>query len=240
MPGSYFGDDAETQLATILANQALQGDYVGLGLDDFGADEESLAADVIAADMLFSADPTPANARASAAAKMRLRRAKGAKANMAAGAIQRAAVQSAAMSQLDRQAMARAAGKIPFSTTGEDTTQVKTEILPIPPTLIAAAGQVTIPVRPTRSMQINSIVFPSLLAATAVCRVASIEILGLQQLNGPGGVHCSGLTEVRTSRVLKGSTAQAGQDILVTIVNTSALPQTIEGWFEGPDLVRVT
>jgi hypothetical protein len=238
MSGSYFGDDAETQLATILANQALQGDYVGLGLDDFGADEESLSADVIAADMLFSADPTPANARASAAAKMRLRRAKGAKAG--AGAMQRVAVQSAAMQQLDRQALARAAGKVPFSATGEDNTSVKTEILPIPPTAILANGQVTIPVRPTRSMQINSIVFPSLLAATAVCRVASIEILGLQQLNGAGGVHCSGLTEVRTSRVLKGSTAQAGQDILITIVNTSAQPQTIEGWFEGPDLVRTT
>lgn len=240
MQGSYFGDDAETQLATILANQALQGDYVGLGLDDFGQDEESLSADVIAADMLFSADPTPANARASAAAKMRLRRAKSAKAGAAAGMMQRAAVQSAAMQQLDRQAMARAAGKVPFSTTGEDATSVKTEILPIPPTAVPGLGQVTIAVRPTRSMQINSIIFPSLLAATAVCRVVSIEILGLQQLNGPGGVHCSGLTEVRTARVLKGSTAQAGQDILVTIANTAAGAQTIEGWFEGPDLVRVT
>ena len=236
MNGSYFGDDAETQLATVLAN--LQGDYVGLGLDDFGQDEESLSADVIAADMLFSAHPTPQNARASAAAKMRLRKAKGARAG--AGMMQRAAVQSAAMQQLDRQAMARSAGKIPFSTTGEDATSVKTEILPIPVTAIGAGAQVTIAVRPTRSMQINSIIFPSLLAATAVCRVVSIEILGLQQLNGPGGVHCSGLTEVRTSRVLKGSTAQAGQDILVTIANTSGLAVNIEGWFEGPDLVRVT
>jgi len=237
MNGSYFGDDAETQLATILANQALQGDYVGLGLDDFGQDEESLSADVIAADMLFSADPTPANARASAAAKVRLRRAKGARAG---GMMQRAAVQSAAMQQLDRQALARAAGKVPFSTTGEDTSSVKTEILPIPVTAIPGLGQVTIAVRPTRSMQINSIIFPSLLAATAVCRVVSIEILGLQQLNGAGGVHCSGLTEVRTARVLKGSTAQAGQDILVTIQNTAAGAQNIEGWFEGPDIVRVT
>jgi hypothetical protein len=153
---------------------------------------------------------------------------------------QRAAVQSAAMQHMQRQAIARAAGKTPFSTTGEDTSSVKTEILPIPPTAIGAGAAITIPVRPIRSMQINSIIFPSLLAATAVCRLTSVQILGLEQLNGPGGVHCSGLTEVRTARVLKGSTAQAGQDILVQITNTSALAQTIEGWFEGPDIVRVT
>jgi hypothetical protein len=228
----YFGNDAEQQLATILASQGLAGDYVGL--DDFGEDE-ALEADVIAADMLFEADPTPANAQAAALAKMRAARGKVRK----AAPMQRA-VQNAAMQHMQRQAIARAAGKTPFSTTGEDTSSVKTEILPIPQTLIGAGLTVTIPVRPTRSMQINSVIFPSLLAATAVCRVGSIQILGLEQLNGPGGVHCSGLTEVRTARVLKGSTAQAGQDILVQIQNTSALPQTIEGWFEGPDIVRVT
>jgi hypothetical protein len=229
----YFGNDAEQQLATILASQGLAADY--LGLDDFGEDE-ALEADVIAADMLFEADPTPANAQAAAMAKMRASRSKGRK----AAPIQRAAVQQAAMQHMQRQAIARAAGKTPFSTTGEDTSSVKTEILPIPPTPIGAGAAITIPVRPIRSMQINSIIFPSLLAATAVCRLTSVQILGLEQLNGPGGVHCSGLTEVRTARVLKGSTAQAGQDILVQITNTSALAQVIEGWFEGPDIVRVT
>jgi hypothetical protein len=229
----YFGNDAEQQLATILASQGLAADY--LGLDDFGEDE-ALEADVIAADMLFEADPTPANAQAAAMAKMRASRSKGRK----AAPIQRAAVATAAMQHMQRQAIARAAGKTPFSTTGEDTSSVKTEILPIPPTAIGAGAAITIPVRPIRSMQINSIIFPSLLAATAVCRLTSVQILGLEQLNGPGGVHCSGLTEVRTARVLKGSTAQAGQDILVQITNTSALAQVIEGWFEGPDIVRVT
>jgi len=229
----YFGNDAEQQLATILASQGLAADY--LGLDDFGEDE-ALEADVIAADMLFEADPTPANAQAAAMAKMRASRSKGRR----AAPIQRAAVQQAAMQHMQRQAIARAAGKTPFSTTGEDTSSVKTEILPIPPTPIGAGAAITIPVRPIRSMQINSIIFPSLLAATAVCRLTSVQILGLEQLNGPGGVHCSGLTEVRTARVLKGSTAQAGQDILVQITNTSGLAQVIEGWFEGPDIVRVT
>lgn len=224
----YFGNDAEQQLATILASQGLAADYYGL--DDFGEDA-ALEADVIAADMLFEADPTPANAQAAALAKMKAARAKRAKG---------APIQRAALQNLQRQALARQAGKIAFSTTGEDTSQVKTEILPIPPTLIAAATTVTIPVRPIRSMQINSVIFPSLLAATAVCRLTSVQILGLEQLNGPGGVHCSGLSEVRTSRVLKGSTAQAGQDILVQIANTSAGAVTIEGWFEGPDIVRVT
>ena len=229
----YFGNDAEQQLATILASQGLSGDYIGL--DDFGEDV-ALEADVIAADMLFEADPTPANAQAAAMAKMRASRGR----NRRAAPIQRAAVQNAAVQHMQRQAIARAAGKTPFSTTGEDTSSVKTEILPIPPTPIGAGAAITIPVRPIRSMQINSIIFPSLLAATAVCRLTSVQILGLEQLNGPGGVHCSGLTEVRTSRVLKGSTAQAGQDILVQITNTSAVAQVVEGWFEGPDIVRVT
>ncbi len=238
----YFGDDAEMQLATLLANPALSADM--LGLDDFSGDsEDAMMADVIAADMMFGADPTPANARASAMAKTRLaqsRRARG-----GGQMVPQQAVQSAAMQNLQRQVLARQAGKRPFQTTGEDSTAVKTEILPIPPTLLHAGQTLTIAVRPTRSMQINSIIFPSLLAATAVCRVTSISILGLEQLNGVGGVHCSGLTEVRTSRVLKGSTAQAGQDINITIVNTNVgvAPigdATIEGWFEGPDLVRVT
>ena len=229
----YFGNDAEQQLATILASQGLAADY--LGLDDFGQDE-ALAADVIAADMLFEADPTPQNAQAAGLARARATASRRRKMMVPQGA----AVQQAAMQHMQRQAIARAAGKTPFSTTGEDTSSVKTEILPIPPTAIGIGAAITIPVRPIRSMQINSIIFPSLLAATAVCRLTSVQILGLEQLNGPGGVHCSGLTEVRTARVLKGSTAQAGQDILVQITNTSALAQVIEGWFEGPDIVRVT
>jgi hypothetical protein len=230
----YFGDDTTDQLATILASQGALGlDY--FGADDFGQDDAALEADVLAADMLFEADPTPANAAARLQTRRRLATRRRTQ-PMAASAM----VKSAAMQQLQRQGAARAAGKIPFSTTGEDTTAVKTEMLPIPPTLIAAGLTVTIPVRPIRSMQINSVVFPSLLTATAVCRLTSVQILGLEQLNGPGGIHCSGLTEVRTARVLKGSTAQAGQDILVQINNTSAGAVTIEGWFEGPDLVRVT
>jgi hypothetical protein len=232
----YFGDDAQDQLATILASNAMSGDY--FGLDYFGQDESALEADVIAADMLFEADPTPQNKVAQVQTRRKLAQARG-RGSMQPGAAA-SVVKNAAMQQVARQAMVRSAGKIPFSTTGEDTTAVKTEMLPIPPTVIGAGLTVTIPVRPIRSMQINSIVFPSLLTATAVCRVQSIQILGLEQLNGPGGLHCSGLTEVRTARVLKGSTAQAGQDILIQIQNTSAVGQTIEGWLEGPDLVRVT
>lgn len=234
----YFGDDATDQLATILATQGTMGlDY--FGYDDFGQDESQLEADVLAADMLFEADPTPANAAGRVQARRKLA-AKRVGTQRAASSAASAVVKNAAMQQLQRQSMARQAGKVPFSTTGEDTTAVKTEILPIPPTAVGAGVTITIPVRPTRSMQINSIVFPSLLAGTAICRVASIQILGLEQLNGPGGVHCSGLTEVRTSRVLKGSTAQAGQDILIQINNPTGGATTIEGWFEGPDLVRVT
>lgn len=228
----YFGNDAETQLATLLANPALSSDYY-FGLDDFSGDQ-ALEADAMAADMLFQADPTPANAQVAAQAKTRLVRSRAQKMGGAS------AVQSAAMQNLQRNALARAAGKVPFAVAGEDNTAVKTEILPIPPTVLAANETRTIAVRPTRSMQINSVIFPSLLASTAVCRINSIQILGLEQLNGSGGVHCSGLTEVRTSRVMKGSTAQAGQDVLINVTNTSAGQVTFEGWFEGPDLVRVT
>jgi hypothetical protein len=89
-------------------------------------------------------------------------------------------------------------------------------------------------------MQINSIMFPSLDAATAGCVLMALSILGVDQMNGPGGVPCSLLTEVRTQRVLKGGTAQAGQQILITIGNTTATPLVIRGTMEGPDLVRVT
>ena len=68
----------------------------------------------------------------------------------------------------------------------------------------------------------------------------ALSILGVDQMNGPGGVPCSLLTEVRTQRVLKGGTAQAGQQILITIGNTTATPLVIRGTMEGPDLVRVT
>lgn len=230
----YFGNDAENQLAAILSNPAMSSDYY-FGLDDFSGDQ-ALEADAMAADMLFQADPTPANAQVAAQAKTRLVRNRAQK--MAAGGA--GAVQNAAMANMRNQALARAAGKVPFAVAGEDTTAVKTEILPIPPTVLAANETRTIAVRPTRSMQINSVIFPSLLASTAVCRINSIQILGLEQLNGSGGVHCSGLTEVRTSRVMKGSTAQAGQDVLINVTNTSAGQVTFEGWFEGPDLVRVT
>lgn len=234
----YFGADPNVnyQLAALLANAGNNRNY--FGIDAFGAD--ALEADAQAAEMMFSADPTPENAANAGAKRAVANQAKavgGGQQNMAA------MVAAAAQQNLQQQALARAAGKVGFSVTGEDNTAVKTEILPIPATLIAPQAQVTIPVRPTRSMQINSIIFPSLLAATAVCRLTSIQILGLEQLNGPGGVHCSGLTEVRTARVLKGSTAQAGQDILVSIMNTNPVggnAVTIEGWFEGPDLVRVS
>lgn len=160
------------------------------------------------------------------------------------------ALASTSMQQLQRKALALAAGQTPFSATSEASTQVKNELLPITPTLIPAgaggnAGLLapaafTFAVTPTRSMQINSIMFPSLDAATAGCVLMALSILGVDQMNGPGGVPCSLLTEVRTQRVLKGGTAQAGQQILITIGNTTATPLVIRGTMEGPDLVRVT
>lgn len=240
MNRNYYGADpnavAAQQLANLFANSV---GYDRFGLDQIGAD--SLAADALAADQLYGADPSPQNAayRAQAHANM-------AAANGGGGA----ALASANMQQLQRRALAMAAGQVPFSATGEQSTQVKTELLPIVPTLIPAgvggnAGLLapaafTFAITPTRSMQINSVVFPSLDAATAGCVLMGLSILGVDQMNGPGGVPCSLLTEVRTHRILKGGTAQAGQQILITIGNATAVDLVIRGTLEGPDLVRVT
>jgi len=247
-PGQqYFGADpnavAAQQLANLFANPSMGFGTDRIGLDSFGLDR--LAADALAADALFGADPTPANAQYRQATQQRL--------GQAVQAMQGAgnpALASAQMQELQRKALVLAAGVTPFSATSEQSTQVKNELLPITPTLIPAgaggnAGLLapaafTFAVTPTRSMQINSIMFPSLDAATAGCVLMALSILGVDQMNGPGGVPCSLLTEVRTQRVLKGGTAQAGQQILITIGNTTATPLVIRGTMEGPDLVRVT
>ncbi|MFA5054464.1 MAG: hypothetical protein WC565_10415 [Parcubacteria group bacterium] len=239
MNQNYYGADpnavAAQQLANLFANSVGTDRF---GLDQIGAD--SLAADALAADMLFGADPTPQNAQYRAQAHANLNAAQGG--NPALG--------SANMQQLQRRALAMAAGQVPFSATGEQSTQVKTELLPIVPTLIPAGvggnagllapASFTFAITPTRSMQINSIMFPSLDGATAGCVLMGLSILGVDQMNGPGGVPCSLLTEVRTHRILKGGTAQAGQQILITIGNTTAVDLVIRGTLEGPDLVRVT
>lgn len=247
-PQQYFGADpnqlAAQQLATLFSGPRMGVDTIGL--DSFGI--ERLAADSLAADALFGADPTPQNAAIANQAKQNL-----AQAVQATGGqpmqMTNPAFASQSMQDLQRKALALAAGQRPFSATSEASTQVKTELLPIPPTVIPANTSAnplltpttfTFPITPTRSMQINSIVFPSLDAATAGCVLMGLSILGVDQLNGPGGVPCSLLTEVRTSRVLKGGTAQAGQQILITIGNTTATALVIRGTLEGPDLVRVT
>lgn len=222
-------DSPEEQLAQVFGVDTLGAAGHGRGWN-FQGRLEALMADALAADMMFgAADPRARQAKGRAMRFMRQGRQR-----YGGGR------PSPQMQNLQRMALAHQAGKAVFQTTGEQNTSVKAEMLPIPRTVVPANSQTTIAVRPIRSQQINTIRFPSDRASTAVCRVEDISILGQSQLNGPGGIACSGLTEVRTAPILKGSTAQAGQDILVTISNTSGANQTIEGWFEGPDLVRVT
>jgi hypothetical protein len=217
-----FGDDdAANQLAQVFGldpapRQQQRGWHVEGNL-------QALMADALAADMMFGADSPQAIATKGAVVNAMRQRGP-----------------SPQMQMLQKAALAHSAGKGTFTSTGEANTSIKAEMLPIPRTVVPLNSQTTIAVRPIRSMQINTVRFPSDRAATAACRVEDISILGTSQLNGPGGIACSGLTEVRTAPILKGSTAQAGQDILVTISNTTGVNQTIEGWFEGPDLVRVT
>jgi hypothetical protein len=218
-------DDPAQQLAQVFGVDVLGAAATGRGWHVEGT-LQALMADALAADMMFGADdPRAVAAKGRVVNKLRRQHSGG---------------PSRQMQELQRVALAHQAGKGTFSSTGEANTSIKAEMLPIPRTVVPLNSQTTIAVRPIRSMQINTIRFPSDRAATAACRVEDISILGTSQLNGPGGIACSGLTEVRTAPILKGSTAQAGQDILITISNTTGVNQTIEGWFEGPDLVRVT
>lgn len=221
----YGEDDTEQQLATIFSLGATG--FQGVDTFSYGGDLDlfALGQEARANEMLYGA----------AAPQTQL-----AKRNFA----------NAARSKFQQMAAARAAGMVPFSATSEANTQVKREGLPIQPTLIpAGAGgnagllapaSFTFNVRPTRSQQINRIAFPSGDPATAACVLMSVLILGVEQLNGPGGIPCNLYTEVMTEPNLKGATAQAGQDILVTIGNTSAVAQVIRGALFGPDLVRTT
>lgn len=219
----YGEDEVQDQLATIFSGV----DTFSYGAEAFSGDLDlfALGQEVRANEMLYGA----------AAPQTQL-----AKRNLA----------MAARSKFAQMAQARMAGKIPFSATSEANTQVKREGLPIQPTLIAAGAggnagllapaSFTFAVRPTRSQQINRIAFPSGDPATAACVLMSVQILGVEQLNGPGGIPCGLYSEVMTEPNLKGATAQAGQDILITIGNTSALAQVIRGALFGPDLVRMT
>lgn len=221
----FYGDDTANQLATIFS----------MGATGFqGADTFSYGADL---DMFALGQEYKANEMLYGAAAPQTQQAK---ANLV----------SAARNKFQQMAMARAAGQVPFDTTNEKNTVVKREGLPIQPTLIpAGAGgnagllapaSFTFAIRPTRSQQINRIAFSSGDAATAACVLMSVQILGVEQLNGPGGIPCGLYSEVMTEPNLKGATAQAGQDILITVGNTSAVAQVIRGALFGPDLVRST
>lgn len=225
-----YGDDTAQQLATIFSGYGL-----GLGATGFqGVDSFSYGADL---DMFALGQEVRANEMLYGAAAPQTIQAK-------------QNLMNAARSKFQQMAMARMAGMTPFDTTSEKNTAVKREGLPIPPTLIpAGAGgtagllapaSFTFAVRPTRSQQINRIAFSSGDAATAACVLMSVQILGVEQLNGAGGIPCGLYSEVMTEPNLKGGTAQAGQDILITIGNTSAVAQVIRGAFFGPDLVRTT
>lgn len=236
----YFGQDTASQLASI---------FSGMGLDDFGramfgsvdtiaGDDElrALGAEALAADYLYGAD-APQTQQAKAALVKR-----------AATRVQKPAAGNPNMVRLQEMALARAAGKTTFDTTSESNSLIKHERLPVQPTTIPGSVGATLlaptatqfNVRPTRSMQINRIAFPSIDAATAACVLISVQILGIEQLNGPGGIPCALMTEVETAPNLKGSTAQAGQDIALIIGNTTAVDQIIRGAFSGPDIVRST
>jgi hypothetical protein len=237
----YFGQDTASQLASI---------FSGMGLDDFGRqmfgvdtianDQElrALGAEVLAADYLYGADAPQTQAAKATLVKRAATRA--APARQLPGASNMPALQA--------MALAHAAGKTTFDTTSESNSTIKHERLPVQPTTIPGSVGATLlaptatqfNVRPTRSMQINRIAFPSIDAATAACVLISVQILGIEQLNGPGGIPCALMTEVETAPNLKGSTAQAGQDIALIIGNTTATDQIIRGAFSGPDIVRST
>ena len=122
MPRNYFGADpnalAAQQLATLFANPSMGFGYDRFGLDQIGVD--ALAADALAADALFGADPSPQNAAYRAQTQAKLANAMG----MAGGGGGNPFA-SQQMQELQRKALAFAAGQKPFNATNQASKQVK-------------------------------------------------------------------------------------------------------------------
>lgn len=136
---------------------------------------------------------------------------------------------------LSKLAMLKAAGQRGVVSKGADS--LKWELLPIPLTTLLAGATQQLTVSPIRSQRLDQIEFPSSNVDHAFISIVSIQILGVEQLNGTGGVRLSQLSELRTNNILRGSTAQRSDNIIMTFVNTDTVnARTLFGTIGGPTL----
>lgn len=116
-------------------------------------------------------------------------------------------------------------------------TDMKWELLPIPLGTIAAGGTVTITVTPIRSQRLDKLRFPSSNVDHSFITLLGIQIMGVEQLNGAGGIRLSELSEMATDSILRGSTVQRADNLFLTLRNDDAVnARTYFGSMGGPTI----
>ncbi len=151
------------------------------------------------------------------------------------GAAVKKAAKRGDTSTLQKLALLKAAGQRGVvQRTAED---LKWEKLPIPAQTIAAAATAQFAVRGIRSQRLDQLTFPSSVVDHQFILLLSVEINGVQQLNGGGGILLSELSELNPQPILRGSTAQRNEDIIFTCQNLDAVnARTLRGSMGGPTL----
>lgn len=115
--------------------------------------------------------------------------------------------------------------------------ELKWELLPIPDTTLTAGQTLSVNVTPTRAQRLDQIEFPSSNVDHPHIALLSIEIAGVQQLNGSGGVRLSQLSEMRSHNILRGSTAQRNEPLILTFANKDTTnSRTLFGTIGGPTI----
>lgn len=155
------------------------------------------------------------------------------------GAVARKAASRGASGTLQKLAQLKAAGQRGVQR-NQDPSGLKWELLPIPLQTLAAGTTVTVNVSPTRSQRLDQIEFPSSNVDHQFIALISVTILGVEQLNGAGGVLLSQLSELRTNNILRGSTAQRSDNIQMIFQNLDTVnARTCRGTIGGPTLREV-
>lgn len=147
----------------------------------------------------------------------------------------RAPAKSAGKVGLQNLALLKAAGQRAAVQTTADN--LKYESLPIPLQNIPASGTVNVPVQPIRSMRLDRVRFPSSNVDHQFVQLTSLQILGIEQLNGAGGILLSELSELCTDPGIRGNTMQAGQNVILIFQNLDTVnARTCRGTMSGPSI----
>lgn len=129
----------------------------------------------------------------------------------------------------------RAAGQRGIVQRGQS--DMKWELLPIPRATLAAGTTVQVAITPIRSQRLDKLRFPSSNPDHQFITLLGIEIMGVQQLNGNGGVCLSELSEMATDSILRGSTVQRADNLFITLRNDDVVnARTYYGSIGGPTI----